>query len=209
MATLTAADIATLHSMQALIERLLAEAAEPAPTPIANPVRRAIAWGAKVSDVFRERVWWIADTLAFNPDWIMSVIAWETGRTFSASVKNKAGSGATGLLQYMPATAKALGTTTAAMAAMTAEDQLRYAYKYWLPWAGKIGSLSDLYATVIWPRAVGKADDYIVFDGRQGSIAFRQNAGFDTNKDKIVTKAEMSAKLYSTLAEGLLINNVA
>ena len=30
--------------------------------------RRAIAWGAKVSPVFRERVWWIADALRLNPD---------------------------------------------------------------------------------------------------------------------------------------------
>ena len=129
MGTLTPGDIATLQAMQGLIGRLLAEAAapvEPAPTPA---VRRAIAWGQKVSEVFRERVWWICDTLGFDPDDLMACMAWETGRTFRADIKNAAGSGATGLIQFMPATAKALGTSTAELAKMSAEDQLNYDYK--------------------------------------------------------------------------------
>jgi len=209
MAALTPADIATLQAAQALIERLLAEAATPEPvSPATTTVKRAIAWGAKVSETFRERVWWIADTLSFNPDWLMACMAWETGRKFTANVKNMAGSGAVGLIQFMPSTATALGTTTAALSAMTAEDQLRFVYRYLLPWAGKISNLSDLYFTILWPKGVGQPEDYIVFDGRNGSTAFRQNAGFDTNKDKVVTKAEASVKLYAILTEGLRVENV-
>jgi hypothetical protein len=45
---------------------------------------------------------------------------------------------ATGLIQFMPATAKGLGTTTDALKNMTAVEQLDYVYKYFKPYAGKI-----------------------------------------------------------------------
>lgn len=77
-----------------------------------------IAWGAKVSPVFLDRVKWIVEDLeigmsvADGMSKCMTCFAWESGRTFSASVKNKAGSGAIGLIKFMPTTAKQLGTTT-------------------------------------------------------------------------------------------------
>lgn len=165
-----------------------------------------MAWGAKVSPTFRERVRWIAETLEINVDDLMSCMAWESGRTFSPSVKNMAGSGATGLIQFMPSTAKALGTTTAALAKMTAEDQLNVVYKYFRPWKGKLKSLSDVYMAILWPKAVGKPDDYALFTG---GVAYRQNAGLDLNKDGKVTKAECSAKLYAMRAEGRKPENMA
>jgi soluble lytic murein transglycosylase-like protein len=35
----------------------------------------------------------------------MACMAWESGRSFRPDVKNMAGSGATGLIQFMPTTA--------------------------------------------------------------------------------------------------------
>jgi hypothetical protein len=166
---------------------------------------RPIAWGARVSQTFRDRVWWIADTLRNDPDDIMSCIAFESGQTFSASVRNMAGSGAVGLIQFMPSTAQRLGTSSAALAAMTAENQLRVVYQYFRPWAGKLRNLADLYMAILWPAAVGKPDDYVLFSG---GVAYRQNAGLDTNRDSRVTKAEAAAKLYAMRAEGLRKDNV-
>ena len=203
MAALTAADIAILQAMRALIERLLAEAAAPV-TPAPGP--RPMAWGQKVSPVFRSRVRWICDTLFRYPDApddLMTCIAWESGRTFSPAVKNMAGSGATGLIQFMPATAEALGTTTAALAKMTAEDQLNYVYKYFRPYAGRCHNLSDLYMAILWPAAVGQPDDYLLWDKATRPTTFRQNAGLDTNKDARIVKAEVAGKLYALKAEGL------
>lgn len=177
-----------------------------APAHAVASAHRPIAWGAKVSPTFRERVWWICDTLRLDPDDLMSCMAWESGRTFSASIVNKAGSGATGLIQFMPTTAKALGTTNASLARMTAEDQLNFVYKYFRPFAGRLKSLSDLYMAILWPAAVGKPDDYALFTG---GIAYRQNAGLDANKDGRVTKAECSAKLYAMKAEGRRPENMA
>lgn len=197
MVALTQAELAAIDTVTRLLQRLKDEAAV-VPPEQPQP-RRPIAWGAKVSQVFRDRVWWICDQLGFDPDDLMTCIAWETGRTFSASIKNAAGSGATGLIQFMPKTAIGLGTTVQELAGMTAEDQLRFVYKYMRPWGGRVKNLGDLYMTILWPKGVGKPDDYVLFEG---GIAYRQNAGLDTNRDKRVTKAETVAKLYALKAEG-------
>lgn len=177
--------------------------------PVASaPFEKPMAWGARVSSVFRDRVRWICDQLDYpEPGDLMTCIAWETGRAFSASVTNMAGSGATGLIQFMPSTAAAMGTSTAALAAMSAEGQLNYVYRYFLPYKGRLRSLADLYMAILWPRAVGKPDDYILFQG-PGTIAYRQNAGLDTNKDGKITKAETVAKLYAMRAEGMRPENM-
>ena len=39
---------------------------------------------------------------------LMAVFAWESGGTFKADVPNRKNSGATGLIQFMPETAKEL-----------------------------------------------------------------------------------------------------
>ena len=186
---------------QAAPEAAAAEAKPAAPTE-----RRKIAWGAKVSPVFRDRVWWIADQLGLDPDDLMSCMAWESGESFRADKKNMAGSGATGLIQFMPATAKGLGTTTDKLAAMTAEDQLNYVYKYFAPWKGKLKTLSDIYMAILWPKAVGKPDSHEIFFG--GTTAYRQNAGLDIDKNMRVTKAECTAKVLAKKEKGLRPENM-
>lgn len=47
---------------------------------------------------------------------------------------NAPGSGAIGLIQFMPSTAKGLGTSTSALKQMTAVDQLAYVEKYFAPY---------------------------------------------------------------------------
>lgn len=167
---------------------------------------RKIAWGAKVSPVFKERVLWIAETLNVDPDDLMSCMAWESGESFSASKKNLAGSGATGLIQFMPSTARTLGTTTAELAKMTPEDQLNYVYKYFLPFHGRLNNLGDVYMAILWPKGVGKPDHYVVFSGT--GATYRQNAGLDVNKDGNVTRAECIVKVQAKKAKGLLSANL-
>jgi hypothetical protein len=205
--------MAVLDSINAAISwleqakrELLEQEVEASPAPIQE---NKIAWGAKVSPIFRDRVHWIADSLDCSPDYLMACIAWESGETFSPSIKNAAGSGATGLIQFMPKTAREdLGTTTAALAKMTAEDQLRYVYKYFQPYAGKLHNLGDVYMAILWPKGVGQPDHYVLFDRAKTPTAFRQNAGLDVNKDGLVTRAECLVKINEKLAKGLLPNYV-
>lgn len=173
------------------------------------PKRRPIAWGAKVSPVFRERIWWIADTLSVNPDYLMACIAFETGETFSPSVKNGAGSGATGLIQFMPSTAVSLGTSTRRLADMTAEDQLNFVYKYFAPYRGRLSNLGDVYMAILWPKAVGKPDSYLLWDKEDAPVVFRQNAGLDLNGDFEITRGECLTRIQEKLLRGREDKNLA
>lgn len=170
---------------------------------------KPLAWGAKVSPEFRDKVRAISGRLGCAPDDLMSCMAWESGRSFSPSKKNMAGSGATGLIQFMPTTATGLGTSTAALAAMTAVQQLDWVEKYFQPYKGKLNTLADLYMAILWPAGVGKPMEYVLWDARTRPTTFRQNAGLDINRDGSITKAECAAKLYGMKAEGQRPENVA
>lgn len=212
MATLLEVRAKLLDVIEALDAYLAQPATPVAPTPAepppASPVA-ALAWGKKVSPVFRDRVRWIAETLDFDPNWLMACMAFETGRRFTPDVKNPR-STATGLIQFMRATAIGLGTTVEALAKMTAEDQLNYVYKYFrdrIKERGPIRRLSDCYMAILNPVAMGKPDSYEMWVS--GSQAYAVNAGLDANKDYKITKAEAAAKVHAMLAEGLMPQNMA
>lgn len=208
MAILTSIEAAMQWLEQARQELLQQQPQAAASPKIEEARQEKMAWGAKVSPVFKERIQWVADTLGCPVDSLMACIAWESGETFRADIKNAAGSGATGLIQFMPSTARGLGTTTAALAKMTAEDQLRYVYEYFKPYQGRLHNLGDIYMAILWPRAVGQPDHYVLFDKKKMPTAFRQNAGLDVNKDGLVTRAECLVKVNQKLAKGLLPQNV-
>ncbi|MFZ0930716.1 MAG: transglycosylase SLT domain-containing protein [Syntrophobacteraceae bacterium] len=165
-----------------------------------------LAWGKKVSEEFREKVTDICKELGTDPDNLMACMAFESGKTFSPSIKNAAGSGAVGLIQFMPATAQALGTTTEDLAAMTAEEQLDYVAKYFSPRKDEISSLEDVYMAILWPAAIGKPLDYVLFDKDDPDHPKRyiQNQGLDIDRDGKITKAEASNRVREKLEKGLL-----
>ncbi len=165
-----------------------------------------LAWGKKVSDDFCQRVTKIAESLGTDPNYLMACMAFESGETFSPSIKNAAGSGAVGLIQFMPSTAQALGTTTEELASMTPEEQLDYVEEYFEPSSGKLSSLDDVYMAILWPAAVGKPTDYVLFreDDPEHPKRYLQNAGLDFNEDGMVTKAEAADRVRKKLEKGLL-----
>lgn len=184
-----------------------------------------IAWGAKVSDLFLEKVIAIAVKLGLpsdtGPSDLMACMAWESGETFSPSVRNGAGSGATGLIQFMPSTALAFWYTAKQIAAMsdaqkktnglactdklakmTAEEQLDYVEKYFMPYKGKLKNLGDLYMAILWPKAIGKPDTYVLWDKANRPTTYRQNIGLDVNKDGAITRGECLKKVNEKLERG-------
>lgn len=162
-----------------------------------------LAWGAKVAPEFREKAIAIATGLRASPSDFMSCMAFESAETFSPSIRNAAGSGATGVIQIMPATAIDLGTTVQELAAMTAVKQLDWVEKYFRRFAGKLNSTSDFYMAILLPRAVGKPEDYVLWNRSSAPTAFRQNAGLDFNKDGVITKGEAAAKVRAKRVKGL------
>lgn len=168
-------------------------------TPVVT--NKKIAWGAKVSASFKVKVIEICNFLDLAPDYLMSCMAFETGGTFSPSITNAAGSGATGLIQFMPSTAKSLGTTTEKLAKMTAVEQLDYVKKYFTPHRNKLKKLEDVYMTILYPVAIGKPITHVLFE--DGKKTYTQNKGFDSNKDKKITLKEISAKVREKYEQGL------
>jgi len=199
---------ADLQAVPANVAANLAPAATP---PAPEPAPGAIAWGAKVSPEFRKKVVEICGPLELEPDDLMACMAFESGESFDPAKKNAAGSNATGLIQFMPATAKGLRTTVEDLARMTAVQQLDYVAKYFSPQKGRLKDIGDVYMAILWPPGIGKSDDWVLFDkgDTEHPARYAQNAGLDTNKNLRVTRGEACAKIKAKLVKGRLPENRA
>ena len=89
-----------------------------------------------------------AKKIGIDPSTLLTIMLFETAGTLDPSKTNSIG--ATGLIQFMPNTAKSLGTTTAKLREMTFEQQLPYVERYFKQHGFRQG-MGDLeaYATVI------------------------------------------------------------
>jgi hypothetical protein len=164
------------------------------------PEEIALAWGKKVTPAFKQKVIAISAELGIDPNHLMAAMAFESARTFSADIENKT-SKAVGLIQFMPATARALGTSTEALKKMTPVAQLGYVRRYFLPNKNRLRDLSDVYMAILWPRAIARPASYVLF--ALGSSQYRQNKGLDADNDGVVTKAEAAARVQQHLVEGM------
>jgi hypothetical protein len=127
--------------------------------------------------------------IGIDPDWIMQVMYNESGLNHQAvnPITN-----ATGLIQFMPATANALGVTVEMLKRMSNVEQLAYVFKYLKPFRFKIWSYIDLYFAVFFPAAIGKPLDW-VFQAKNlsASIIAQQNPSFDLDKNGQLTVKEV------------------
>ena len=142
----------------------------------------------KVSADFADKVQTISNQLGVNPDWLMYVMHNESAGTFSPAVKNP-GSTATGLIQFLSGTDDTLGTSTTALAQMTATDQLDYVQKYFqgvINQYGPINSVSDTYLAVFYPAAIAWTDPQKKFS----TTVYTQNKLFDYDKLGYLTKGD-------------------
>ena len=143
-----------------------------------------------------------AGRLGIPEEHLYAAMSFETGGTFNPSELNQAGSGATGLIQFTPATAQGLGTSTEELAGMSRARQMHYVEKYLSnKGIGPNSSLDDVYMAILFPAAVGKSGDYVLFG--QGAMsgytgrAYEQNRGLDKNGDGSITKAEAAQKVIN------------
>lgn len=141
-----------------------------------------------------------AKALGINPDWLATVISFESAGSFSPSKLNAAGSGAFGLIQFMPFVAQNILKTSSKEEAarigksMSFTEQLqRMVIPYFK--GRTMNSLEDVYLQVFYPAAAGKADDWIV--AREGTAVYRQNAGFDKERKGYITKRDITSTIRS------------
>ena len=126
----------------------------------------------------------VAKDLDINPNWLMLVFYLESGVNEKA-INSK--TGASGLIQFMPATAKGLGTSVEAIRQMSNVQQLDYVYKYFLPYRRAINGFTDLYLITFYPAALlKKRPDTWNFP----KIVYDYNPGLDKNRDQVVNLGE-------------------
>ena len=162
-----------------------------------------LCFGKKVESDFQQGMLWIRDQFCWDDDRIndlMACMAFESAETFSPKIQNLAGSGAVGLIQFMPITAESLGVSTRLLEKMSAVRQLGYVYKYFKPYAHRIHSISDMYMAILYPAAIGKDDEEILFSH---GVAYRQNSALDENTDGMITKGEATKPVRSKRVKGM------
>ncbi|MEZ4886855.1 MAG: lytic transglycosylase domain-containing protein [Chitinophagales bacterium] len=152
------------------------------------------------SNAFEEKVRQVCDDLKIAPEWLMAVMHAES--RFDASVSNHKGSGATGLIQWMPATAKDFNITVEKLRNMNHIEQLDFVYKY-LDAKRKLHrqyeSLTDLYLAILYPRALEEEYCFSLYE--QPSAAYKMNSGLDEDKDGRVTVQDIDKfvkRIYPT-----------
>lgn len=170
---------------------------------------KSLAWGKRVDKAFRERVFQLCRNLSWpvetHADFVMACIAFESAGTFSASVRNPQSS-AVGLVQFMASTARALGTTTSKLVAMSEVEQLEWVERYFRPYAKRIKTLEDMYMSILWPAAIGRSADAVLWKYNTGE--YRVNSGLDTNKNGYITVGEAAGKVRERLEAGRLPENL-
>jgi len=132
----------------------------------------------------------VATALGVRSSDLIAIMKQESG--INPQARNP--SGATGLIQFMPKTAIALGTTTDDLYKMDGVQQLDYVYRYFKMVGVGNGTLGDLYMAVFMPKYVGYDDKHVL--GQRGAAGFsgavyRQNSGLDRNKDDKITIADV------------------
>lgn len=152
-----------------------------------------LVFSTKVTLPFSEKVRYLSDLLGIDPNWLMWVMFFESSLNHRAQ---NAATGATGLIQFMPSTARSLGTTTADLLQMSAVEQLDYVYAYLKPYRGRMNSMIDVYFAVFFPVAMNKPDEWVLqASSLAASKIAAQNTGFDLNHDGQLTRSEVIAKV--------------
>lgn len=177
-------------------------------TNIKMPVTRAIPWGKQCQALhpdFIDGLLWIESQINLKPEELIPCMKFESN--LNPKARNPQSS-ASGLIQFMAATATNLGTTIEAIREMDAMGQLSWVYKYFrnqrADWTGL--TAADVYMAILWPKALGKPDSYKVWTA--GSDAYAVNKGLDLNKDGMVTKAEAAYKVLQLQKQGFEPGNV-
>jgi hypothetical protein len=138
----------------------------------------------------------VADALGLPIDWLSAVFALESGWNHKAI--NSMG-GATGFIQFMPATARDLGTSTDALLNNGPYFQIQKVYEYFEPFKDKIKDFIDLYLITFYPNADGvfagtldKPDNW-----KFPNIVYLYNKGLDVSRNGDITIKDFKDYVFS------------
>jgi len=172
-----------------------------------------------------EQFWWLVADMSERHGWdqaaIAAVMATETGYTFAPDAGMSYWSPArtaTGLIQFIESTAKGLGVTpsnvaptpqaeskgqgkawaTWTLAAMPAEQQLRYVEAYFARLSGYSRPVDYYLAT--WGARPGLSLDHVLAE--TGSKEYEANKGLDANKDGTITVQDLEQVIMRSYPAG-------
>jgi tape measure domain-containing protein len=145
----------------------------------------------------------IANRLGIDPQALMTIMLFESAGTLDPKIQgaNVPGQGkGRGLIQFMPNTARGLGTSDDALARMSDVEQLDWVEKYFAQFKGDFGAgkLENLYAAVLAgdPKAVNASDGYTTarlgaqkMRGQYGAKAAQLLASGGTNSNLLAVPA--------------------
>lgn len=140
---------------------------------------------------FQKKLQKIASDLGTSPQAIMSVIKHESGGNPQAVNPR---SNAIGLIQFMPSTARRLGTSVEDLKQMDAVQQLDFVYKYYKLTGVGDGSVGDLYVATFMPKYLGYPPNTVL--GQKGANGFSgavyaQNHELDRQGNGQITIADI------------------
>ncbi len=154
----------------------------------------------------------VANRLGIDPNSLLAVAYKESGLNPAAMNKDYTdkngvfhkGSGASGLIQFLPKTAAEYGLTGAKIRAMTPEQQAPFIERYLRQHGVQPGaSLDQIYAAVFGGSAT-RAGTTLYTKGQPG---YDQNIGLDTNKDGQITSGEAAqAAMTAFQGSGITFN---
>lgn len=149
---------------------------------------------------FERKIKDISYKLGINPTWLMMVMNFEGGGSFSPSKTNKYG--CSGPIQFCEDFAGAGYKTIMGrkyymedIRKMTPTEYLDLVYLYYKEIQNRKGKFYDyysLYLATLWPNAIGQPDDYIIRTGT--------NPVFDLNGNGIITVGEVKQFLDNRVA---------
>lgn len=143
-----------------------------------------------VNQEFADAINRISKKYDLDPKELASVIASESG--FNPKASNEK-SKAAGLIQFMPSTAKDLGTTTEKILKMSAAEQMELVDKFFsknnLP---RGADAATIYATIVAPA---RKNEEILY--KKGTGSYEQNIGLDVDKSGDISKSDLNKTLYA------------
>jgi hypothetical protein len=146
---------------------------------------------------FSRKVMEVSDKLGTLPNWLMFLMDWEDGGTFSAANENTFG--CTGFIQFCADAGqsgwkyedryKTIGGKRIKLSElkyMSNVEQMDWVYEYLKPYKGDIESYYDLYFAILCPEGLGKPDDYTL-----SQTCSKNNLVFDLNGNRSLTVGEV------------------
>jgi hypothetical protein len=148
-----------------------------------------------VRAVLATRIAATPERAAMSPS-VVDELAWIIGNESDWNPAATNSIGATGLIQFMPATAAMLGTTTDALRKMSRKQQSRYVQKYFdrvtNNGSRKVRRKGDLYLLTFMPGHLNDADDGVIFD--VGTKGWEQNPGLRVSPSGPITAGSVRAR---------------